>query len=83
MRKLSVKVPLRGVRCSSCTPRGRCSREIRVPITLVGVVGICGVASRIGGVAERVHVAVASPVALASLAVHVIARDSIVVEKAG
>jgi len=71
----------RGIRCSSCTPRGRCSREIRVSITLVGVVGIGVVASRVRGAAEGVHVTIASPMALASLAGHVAVRESVV--KAG
>jgi len=77
----NVMVSSRGIGCSSCTPRGRCSREIRVSITLVGVVGIGGVTSRVRGAAEGVHATVASPMALASLAVHVAVRESIV--KAG
>ena len=78
---LNVMVSSRGIHCSSCTPRGRCSCEIRVSITLVGVVGIGGVTPRVGGAAEGVHATVASPMALASLAVHVAVRESIV--KAG
>jgi len=64
-------------------PRGRCSRKVCVSISLVGVVGICGVASRVGGVAERVHIPIASSMAVASLAVHVVFREPVVGEKAG
>lgn len=79
--KLNVMVPSRGIRCSSCTPRGRCSREIRVSVTIVCVVGIGGVTSRVGGATERVHVAIAPPMTLGSLTVHVAVRESIIAEK--
>jgi hypothetical protein len=78
----NVMVSSRGIRCSRCTPRGRRPREIRVSITLVGVVGVGRVPSRVWGAAEGVHVAIASPMAMASLTVHVIIRESIVTEKA-
>jgi len=81
--KLNVMVSLPGIRCSSCTPRGWCSREIRVSITLIVIIGVGGVASRVGGAAEGVHVATASPMALTSRTVHVTIRESIVAEKAG
>jgi hypothetical protein len=68
--------------CSSCAARCRCSPVIGVPITL-GVVGVCGIASRVGGAAEGVHIAVASPMTWASLTVHIVAREPIVSEKAG
>jgi len=51
-------------------------------IALAALVGVC-VASRVGSVAEGVHIAIASPMTLAALTVHVVARDSIVTEKAG
>ena len=68
--------------CSSCAARCGCSPVIGVPITL-GIVGVCGIASRVGGAAERVHVTVASPVAWAALTVHIVVREPIVSEKAG
>ena len=49
-------------------------------ITLVGVMCICGIASRVGGAAEGIHITVASPMTLASLAVHVATRESVVAE---
>jgi hypothetical protein len=53
-------------------------------VTFVGVMGICCVAPRVGSAAEGVHIAVASPVALAAaLTIHVVARDSVATEKAG
>jgi hypothetical protein len=73
----------RGIRCSSCTPRGRRSREIRVSVTLIAVVGVGGVASRVGGAAEGVHLTIATPMALASLTIHVVVRESVVTEKTG
>jgi len=72
-RQLSVMVQSRGIGCSSRTPRVRCSREIRMSTTtLVGVVGISGVTSRIGRVAEGVHVAIVSAMALTALTVDVV-----------
>ena len=81
--KLNVMVSSPGIRSSSCTPRGWSSREIRVSITLIGVIGVGRVAPRFGGAAERVHVATASPMALTPRTVHVTIRESIVAEKAG
>jgi len=55
-----------------------------VTISLVGVIGIRGIASRVGGVAEGgVHLTIASPVALTSLTVHVVTREPVIAEKAG
>ena len=70
----------RGICCCSRTTRGRCSRQIRASIWLVGVIGIRGVTSGIRGVAEGIHVAVAAP--MASLAAHVVARESIITDEA-
>ena len=51
-------------------------------IAFITLMGVC-VTSRVGSVAEGVHITIGSPMALAALAVHVVARDSIATEKAG
>lgn len=78
---IALRVSSGGIRCGSCTSRGRCSSQIRVSFRLVGVVGIGGIASR--GTIERVHVTVAPAMALTALAIHVVAREAVITEETG
>jgi hypothetical protein len=61
----------RGICCGSRTSCVWCSRQTRVSVRLVSIIGI--VASRVGGAAEGVHVTVVPTMALTALAAHVAA----------